>query len=80
MSSPGRGHGGRDPPPHRLISLALELRAAESQVPPEQRSQADQWSRIGQGLTDVIEEVRKISRGLHPAILEEAGWRLPCGH
>jgi signal transduction histidine kinase len=57
----------------RLISLALELRAAESRLPPEQRSPAEPWSRTAQGLTDVIEELREISRGLHPAILERGG-------
>jgi signal transduction histidine kinase len=59
----------------RLISLALELKAAESRLPPEQRSQAEQWSHIARGLTDVIEELREISRGLHPAILERGGLR-----
>jgi signal transduction histidine kinase len=59
----------------RLLSLALELRAAESRLPLAQRSQAEQWSRTAQGLTDVVEELREISRGLHPAILEEGGLR-----
>ncbi len=58
---------------HRLISLALELRAAEAQVPPEQRGLTAQWSRTAQGLADVVEELREISRGLHPAILEKGG-------
>jgi signal transduction histidine kinase len=57
----------------RLISLALELRAAQADLPPEQRSHAQQWSRTAQGLTDVAEELREISRGLHPAILEKGG-------
>lgn len=57
----------------RLISLALELRAAEARVPPEQRSLVDQWSRTAQGLNEVAEELREISRGLHPAILEKGG-------
>jgi signal transduction histidine kinase len=57
----------------RLISLALELRAAEAGVPPEQRSQTEQWSRTAQGLTEVIQDLREISRGLHPAILERGG-------
>ena len=57
----------------RLISLALELRAAEARVPPDQRSLVRQWSRTAQGLTDVVEELREISRGLHPAILEKGG-------
>jgi signal transduction histidine kinase len=57
----------------RLISLALELRAAEAQVPPEHKGLAEQWSRTAQGLTEVIEELREISRGLHPVILEKGG-------
>lgn len=57
----------------RLISLALELRAAEARVPPEQRSLVEQWSRTAQGLNEVAEELREISRGLHPAILERGG-------
>jgi signal transduction histidine kinase len=57
----------------RLISLALELRAAEARVPPEQRNLVQQWYRTAQGLTDVVEELREISRGLHPAVLEKGG-------
>jgi signal transduction histidine kinase len=57
----------------RLISLALEIRAAEARLPPEHRSLAEQWSRTAQGLTDVVEELREISRGVHPAILEKGG-------
>ncbi|HEV8275841.1 MAG TPA: CHASE3 domain-containing protein [Streptosporangiaceae bacterium] len=57
----------------RLISLALELRAAEARVSPEHRSLVRQWSRTAQGLTDVVEELREISRGLHPAVLEKGG-------
>jgi signal transduction histidine kinase len=57
----------------RLLALALELRAAESRLPAAQRNQAAQWSRTAQGLTAVVEELREISRGLHPAILEQGG-------
>jgi signal transduction histidine kinase len=57
----------------RLISLALELRAAEARVPPEQQDLVEQWSRTAQGLTGIVEELREISRGLHPAILEQGG-------
>jgi signal transduction histidine kinase len=42
-------------------------------VPPEQKSLVRQWSRTAQGLTEVVEELREISRGLHPAILEKGG-------
>jgi signal transduction histidine kinase len=57
----------------RLISLALELRAAQARVPAEQQDLVQQWSRTAQGLADAVEELRVISQGLHPAILERAG-------
>jgi len=56
----------------RLISLALELRAAQRRVRGQQDVTA-QWSRTAQGLTDAIGELREISRGLHPAVLEKHG-------
>ena len=57
----------------RLISLALELRAAEAQLPPEHANLVEQWNRTARGLNDVVEELREISRGLHPAVLEKGG-------
>jgi len=57
----------------RLISLALELRAAEARAPKDQNWFTEQCSRSAQGLTDVIDELREISRGLHPVILEKGG-------
>ncbi|HWF80500.1 MAG TPA: CHASE3 domain-containing protein, partial [Streptosporangiaceae bacterium] len=57
----------------RLISLALELRAAEARATKDQNWFAEQCSRTAQGLTDVIDELREISRGLHPVILEKGG-------
>ncbi len=59
----------------RLISLALELRAAEGHEPADQQAIARQWSRTAQGLADAVEELREISRGLHPAVLEKGGLR-----
>jgi signal transduction histidine kinase len=57
----------------RLIALLLELRAANASLPPEQPGLAEQCSRITQGMAEVIEELREISQGLHPAILEKGG-------
>lgn len=57
----------------RLISLALDLRAAEATAPAELRSQVQQWSRTAQGLTDAAEELRQISGSLYPAILDKSG-------
>jgi GAF domain-containing protein len=58
----------------RLVSLALELRATEATVGSADRGDLGlELSRFGQELEDVLEDLRKISRGLHPAILSEAG-------
>ncbi|HYK67086.1 MAG TPA: HAMP domain-containing protein [Streptosporangiaceae bacterium] len=53
----------------RLISLALALRSAEAAAP----GQAELISQTTHGLNDVVDELREISRGLHPAILEQGG-------
>jgi signal transduction histidine kinase len=57
----------------RLISLALQLRAAQRGLPAGQQDVAAQWSRTAEGLTDTIEELREITCGLHPAVLEKHG-------
>lgn len=54
----------------RLVSLALELRGAEATSQPTQR---ERLHRVGDGLTAVLEELRELSRGIHPAILSEGG-------
>ncbi len=60
----------------RLVSLALELRGAEATLTSADHGDLGrEMSRIGQELEDVLEDLRKISRGLHPAILSEAGLR-----
>jgi len=57
----------------RLLSLGLELRAAESTLRSSDNPVADQLSQIVGGLTGVSEELREISRGLHPAVLSKGG-------
>ncbi len=57
----------------RLVSLGLELRAAEATVPPELGALCGRLSRLGTGLNDVLDDLRKLSRGLHPAVLSEGG-------
>jgi signal transduction histidine kinase len=57
----------------RLISLALEMRVAASTVPPEQTELRQEWNKTVQNLTAVTEDLREVSRGLHPAILEDGG-------
>jgi signal transduction histidine kinase len=57
----------------RLVSLGLELRGAELGVPPEMTEVKEQMSRVGEGLEGALEDLREISRGIHPAILSEGG-------
>jgi len=57
----------------RLVSLGLELRAAEARVPPDLDDVRRVLSRLGTGLNDVLDGLRELSRGLHPAVLSEGG-------
>ncbi|HEX8135248.1 MAG TPA: CHASE3 domain-containing protein, partial [Actinomycetes bacterium] len=57
----------------RLVSLVLDLRAVEAAVPPELPTIRTQLARAAEGLTGALEELRELSRGIHPAILSEGG-------
>jgi signal transduction histidine kinase len=57
----------------RLVSLALDLRGAEAGVPDEQPELREQLARIADGLGAALDDLREISRGIHPAILSEGG-------
>jgi PAS domain S-box-containing protein len=57
----------------QLVSLVLEVQGAAATTPPELEDVQAQLSRIGEDLTDVLDELRKISRGIHPAVLTEGG-------
>ena len=57
----------------RLVSLCLELRLAGSGVPGELLALQRQVGRIADEVTEVIEELRELARGIHPAILSEGG-------
>jgi PAS domain S-box-containing protein len=57
----------------RLVSLALEQRSAQEMVPPELRELQAQLSRVVDGLAGALEELQEISRGIHPAILNQGG-------
>jgi signal transduction histidine kinase len=56
-----------------LISLALELRATEAGLLPEQEELRQRLSTTSQGLSGVLAELQEISHGLHPAILTHGG-------
>ena len=56
-----------------FVSLALQLRAVQASMPPDQAKLADELGRVGTGLKDALADLRELSRGIHPAILAEAG-------
>jgi signal transduction histidine kinase len=59
----------------RLVSLGLQLRAAQAEAPP---GAGELVQRLEGAVTEVIgvlEELREIARGLHPAVLTEGGLR-----
>jgi signal transduction histidine kinase len=57
----------------RLIVLGLELRLAQTTVPAELPGLQTQIGWLADELTGAIEELRELARGIHPAILSEAG-------
>jgi signal transduction histidine kinase len=57
----------------RLVSLALELRAARATIPSGLEGLGAQLDRVAAGLTSTLEELREYARGIHPAILAEGG-------
>ncbi len=57
----------------RLVSLVLDLRTAEGAVPQELPELRAQLARVADGLTGALEDLRELSRGIHPAILSEGG-------
>jgi signal transduction histidine kinase len=60
-------HDGTQQP---LVTLLLEVEAAQASAPPELEGDL---SRIAEQVTDVLNQVREISRGIHPSILSELG-------
>jgi signal transduction histidine kinase len=59
----------------RLVALALEVRLAAAMAPREPGDLEVQLSRIGEGLTGLLDDLREISQGIHPAILTNTGLR-----
>jgi signal transduction histidine kinase len=57
----------------RLVTLGLELRMAEADVPPENEAVRTRLDWTIRELTDVTRELREISRGIHPAVLTRGG-------
>jgi signal transduction histidine kinase len=62
-------------PQRRLTSLGHELRAAQSSVPPGHEHLKEQLATTTKGLDAVLDDLREISRGLHPMTLSRSGLR-----
>jgi signal transduction histidine kinase len=59
----------------RLVSLALNLRAAEAALPAGTGEVAQQLDEVAAGMDGVLDDLREIACGLHPAILADGGLR-----
>ena len=57
----------------RLVTLAVELRNVEAQVPPGQDVLRAEVSRLAGGMVTALDELREMSQGIHPANLSKAG-------
>jgi signal transduction histidine kinase len=57
----------------RLVSLTLDLRAAEAALPAGTGGVAQQLDEVATGMDGVLQDLREIAHGLHPAILAESG-------
>jgi signal transduction histidine kinase len=57
----------------RLVTLILELRAAEAAVPRALPRLRTQLADSVEGLTAALDELRELARGIHPTILSEGG-------
>ncbi len=57
----------------RLVSLGLGLRAAQQSVPPDNPGLKRELDGLAEGIVEVLEELRELSSGIHPAILSLGG-------
>jgi signal transduction histidine kinase len=57
----------------RLVTLALELRTVKDAVSPERAVLLAAMSHADDELISILDELREISRGVHPAILSQNG-------
>jgi signal transduction histidine kinase len=58
---------------HRLLTLGVQVRLAEASVEGSQQELRYELARIAEGMLEVLESVREVSRGIYPAILSRSG-------
>jgi signal transduction histidine kinase len=57
----------------RLVTLALQLREAQAEVPPQLGRLNAELDRVAVGLSSTLDELREFARGIHPVILAKEG-------
>jgi PAS domain S-box-containing protein len=57
----------------RIVSLALQVRAARAALPPDLDKLSAELDQVATGLTGALDELREFARGIHPAALAEGG-------
>jgi signal transduction histidine kinase len=57
----------------RLVSLVLDARSAEAALPPELPELKALLAGVADGISGALDELREVSRGIHPAILSVGG-------
>jgi signal transduction histidine kinase len=57
----------------RLVTLSLKLGSVRDQVPGSLPAVRDDLDRLAEVLAETLDEIRDLARGVHPAILAEAG-------
>jgi signal transduction histidine kinase len=57
----------------RLVTMALQLQAAQAAVPPETPELAAKLNDLVVEATNALNELRELARGIHPALLAERG-------
>jgi signal transduction histidine kinase len=57
----------------RLVGLQFELQTIDATVPPQLPDLRRALSSLADGLNEVLDNLRELSRGMHPAVLTEGG-------
>jgi signal transduction histidine kinase len=57
----------------RLVSLSLQLRTVESELPPDAQTAGAGLRRLATEINAILDELRETSRGIYPAILSRGG-------
>jgi signal transduction histidine kinase len=57
----------------RLVSLIVAVRAAQAAVLPGPDRLSEELASVAEGLASVLDDLRELARGIHPAVLSDGG-------